>query len=225
MTGRYPGVAGSNEREAPKCVATRSVSVLNVPLGPPNMKPEFDRIWSLAVPYLKAGKKKDFLTHTEGVVRAMRLLLKREGGDENILIPAAMLHDTGWSRVPLELQKSREDEKARKAMELHLTCAAPIIREVLTKIGYDKNSITKIVGIVLAHKFSNPKAVDKRLLIDADTLSDAFKAQFYSDCKEYGLRPEKLYEIRKEKDKFYTKSAKAIFSRELEQRRKEFSNR
>jgi len=62
--------------------------------------------------------------------------------------------------------------------------------------------------------------VEKRLLIDADTLSDAFKEPFYEDCKAYKMKPKELYEFRK-KNKFYTKSAREIFRKELEKRKKE----
>jgi len=92
----------------------------------------------------------------------------------------------------------------------------------LAKIGYNKKQVKTIIDIVLAHKFKNPKSLDKKLLIDADTLSDVFKEQFYGDCKAYKLSPEILYNIRKN-NKFYTKTAKAIFDKELENRRNELS--
>ena len=184
------------------------------------MKEKFEKIWKLAVPYIKKGKRKDFLLHTEGVIKAMKLLLKKEKGDANILIPAAMLHDIGWSKVPVSLQKTNDENKTKKAMELHLKYSTPIIDEVLTKIGYSKKQIKAITDVVLAHKFKNPKNLNKRLLIDADTLADIFKEQFYSDCKAYNLGLKTLYNIRKN-NKFYTKTAKIIFNKELDKRRRE----
>ncbi len=183
-------------------------------------KKDFNDVWELAVPYLKKGKRKDFLIHTRYVVKAMKMLLKKEAGDPDIMIPAAMLHDTGWSNVPLELQKHLKGEKARRALELHLEYAVPIIEEVLTKLDYDKGRIQRITEVVLSHKFKDPKELEKRLLIDADTLSDAFKEPFYEDCKAYNMKPKKLYEFRK-KNKFYTKSAREIFRKELGKRKKE----
>jgi len=181
---------------------------------------KFQKIWKLAIPYLKKGKRKNFLLHTKGVVRAMKLLLKKEKGDPNILIPAAILHDVGWAKVPQDLQKSNEKRKVEKAMKLHLKYAVPIIKEILNKVGYSKKQIEQVIEIVLAHKYHNPRRLDKQLLIDADTLSDVFKEQFYSDCKAYHLSPEKLFVIRKE-NKFYTKTAKNIFEQELKKRGKE----
>lgn len=89
------------------------------------MKEKFVKIWELAVPFLKKGKRKDFVLHSKGVVKAMELLLKQEKGDEDILIPAAILHDTGWSKVPLGLQKTSDKAKIKKGMWLHLKYAAP----------------------------------------------------------------------------------------------------
>ncbi len=182
---------------------------------------KFENVWKLAVPYLKKGVRKDFLLHTKGVVRAMKLLLKKGNADMNILIPAAMLHDTGWSSVPQDLQKTNDKNSVQKAMKLHLEYSVPIIKDILTKVGYDKKEIRKVIGIVLAHKFKNPKSLNKKFLIDADTLSDVFKEQFYADCSAYNLTTKKLYDIRKN-NKFYTETAKIIFNKELEKRRKEF---
>ncbi len=186
------------------------------------MKTDFKKIWKLSIPYLKKGGRKDFLLHTEGVVKAMELLLKTEIGRPEILIPAAILHDTGWSKVPKNLQKSNNEKQKIESLKLHLKYSVPIINKILAKVNFDKKSIKIITNIVLAHKFKKPKELSKRLLIDADTLSDVFKRQFYSDCKAYNRTPSELYNFRKN-NKFYTETAKAIFDKELEKRRKEFA--
>ena len=72
------------------------------------MKEKYNNIWELAKPYLEKGVKKDFILHTTCVVKAMELLLEHEKGDESLLIPAAILHDVGWSKVPQDLQKSSD---------------------------------------------------------------------------------------------------------------------
>ena len=59
------------------------------------MKKIFEKIWKLALPYLKKGRRKNFVIHTQGVIKAMELLLKKEKEDKDTLIPAAILHDTG----------------------------------------------------------------------------------------------------------------------------------
>ena len=187
------------------------------------MKEIHEQIWNLVIPYLRKGVIKDFVLHTQGVVKAIELILKEEEGDGDILMPAAILHDVGWSKVPADLQKSKDDADRKKALELHLEYASPIIEEVLTKVNYDQNQIQRVIGVVKAHKFQDPSEFEKQLLIDADAVADAFKEQFYSDVESYGTTHQKLYEFRKQ-NKFYTATARKIFNRELEERRKEFQS-
>ena len=181
---------------------------------------DFKKMWQLALPYLKQGIVKDFVAHTKNVVKAMELILEKERGDKDILIPAAILHDVGWSKVPAELQKNTDEDDRIEALKLHIKYALPIIEEMLKGINYGKERIERIKEIVFAHKFQDPKDFDKQLLIDADTLSDVFREQFYSDAKEYGKTPKEMYEFRK-KNKFYTKTARKIFEKELGKRKKE----
>jgi hypothetical protein len=180
-------------------------------------------IWKLSLPYLKKGKKKNFVIHTEGVLKAMKLLLKREKGNKNLLLPAAILHDTGWSNVPIKLQLSKHEKDKIKALEQHIRMALPIVQNILSRCNFNKKQIEKIADIIIAHKFKNPRDLNKRLLIDADTLSDVFKEQFYSDAKAYKISPKEMLRFRKQ-NKFYTKTAKIIFEKELIKRENEIKN-
>ncbi|MFC1686986.1 HD domain-containing protein [Patescibacteria group bacterium] len=184
------------------------------------MDTKYLHIWELAKPYLAQGKRKDFVLHTQGVIQGMEILLREEGGDETILLPAAILHDTGWSKVPVKLQRSDDKEDKHKALKLHIQYALPIITEVLEKAEYIDNKIKQVVDIVKDHQFVDPKELSKRLLIDADAMSDVFREQFYGDVKAYNTTPQKLYEFRK-KNTFYTKTAEKVFNEELEKRRQE----
>ena len=150
------------------------------------------------------------------------MLLEKEKGEKDLLLPAAILHDVGWAKVPLEIQKDKRGVMVKKALELHLKYNPPITKKILNSLGYDKSKIEKIIEIILAHKFQNPRDLNKRLLIDADTLSDVFKEPFYKDTKQYGITPKENYDFREE-NKFYTKTARIIFDRELNKRRKEIS--
>jgi len=186
------------------------------------MKEQYRPIWNAALPYLQKGMMKDFVIHTQGVIRAMETLVGRDEDRECILIPAAILHDVGWANVPEFFQKSNDAENKRKALQLHLELAPPIIKGILYNAGYGGKKVQEVVDIVQAHKFQEPDELEKMLLIDADAMADAFKDQFDSDVKSYGTTPEGLYNFRKEGNKFYSGLAKQIFKRELEERRKEF---
>lgn len=184
---------------------------------------KYKKIWKEALPYLKKGSLKNFIIHTEGVVRAMEMILKKEKGDKDILIPAAILHDVGWANVSKKFQdKSSWSSKInlRKAMELHLKYAPPIIKKILESLKFKQKDIFLVTDIVKDHKFKNPRNINKRILIDADNLSDVFKKQFWTNVEEYNVSPKEQYEFRKV-NKFYTKTAQDIFIRELNNRKKE----
>jgi len=121
------------------------------------------------------------------------------------------------------LQRSDNQEDQIEALKLHIKFAPEIIRETLEEVGYETPKIERIIDIVKSHKFQDPQDLSKQLLIDADTLSDAFKEQFFSNVESYNTSPKKHYEFRKA-NQFYTKSARILFNKELEERRREFEN-
>lgn len=181
------------------------------------------KIFKQAEPFLKKGQKKDFFTHTKWVVKSIQILLKERRGDESLLLPAAILHDVGWAKVPAKLQAASDQKSQRKALKLHLKYGALIAKKILSDLVYPEGKIDKIVSIILAHKFQDPCDLNKRLIIDADGLSDVFKQPFYQDVKQYKVTPRQNYEIRK-KNKFYTSAAKKIFVKQLADRKKEIES-
>ena len=186
------------------------------------MKKEFQKIWDLAVPYLEQGTMKDFVLHTKYVVKSMEMIIAGEGGDANILISAAILHDVGWSKVAPEFQSNADLGKKCEGQKQHIGFAKEIIEEILTKLNYKKEDIDHIVSIVESHKFQNPEDKDKQMLIDADNLSDTFKEQFDSDVKAYKSTPEQVYEYRT-RNEYYAKTAKKIAKTEMAKRLKEIN--
>jgi HD superfamily phosphodiesterase len=181
----------------------------------------YKKIWFYALPLLKKGKRKDFVSHTKEVVKAIEIICKQEKGNKGLLIPAAILHDIGWSKVSIELQMSQKTKEKLEAMKQHIKYAPELITEILSKLNYDKKTIKQIINIVSSHKFSNPRNINKRILIDADNLSDVFKKQFLSDIEKYKTTKNDLYKFRKRTNKFYTRTAQKIFNKEIEKRIKE----
>jgi HD superfamily phosphodiesterase len=184
------------------------------------MNNNFEKIWELAMPCLKKGIMKDFVSHTKYVVKSIEMIIDGEGGDHNILIPAAILHDVGWSKVDPALQLNDDMEKKREGQRQHIAFAKEIIEEILNKANYLKEDIQKIVEIVEAHKFQDPKEKEKQMLIDADNLSDTFKEQFDSDVIAYHSTPKQVYEFRTN-NKYYTQTSKKIADRNMAELRKE----
>lgn len=184
------------------------------------MDARYQPILEKALPYLRKGKKKDLVVHTQGVIYAMELLLKAEEGDPALLYPSAILHDVGWSAVPVDLQTTTDKQNARKGMELHLSESVPIVKKILRDLNYQQKEIQRISDIIVSHKYKRPRNINKQLLIDADTLSDIFKEQFYTDAKAYCVTVQRMLSIRSD-NQFYTQTAKVIFMREYKSRQVE----
>ena len=183
---------------------------------------QYNDVWKQATEQLRKGINKDYVLHTKGVVKAMQMILQKESGNPDILIPAAMLHDVGWAKVPKKYQRTSNKKSKLIALKLHIKYAPDIIRTILTSLNYKIFQINEIIDVVVSHKFCKPRKLSKKLLIDADQLSDAFKEQFNSDIKAYDSTPEKLYSFRMNNNNFYTKTAENIFLQLMKKRQNEF---
>lgn len=98
--------------------------------------------------------------HVERVTALCVRIGSAEGADMNILIPAALLHD---SARPLEKEQGipHEQEGARMA------------EEYLASIGYDASAIPAIAAAIRTHRFRSvetPVSIEARVLSDADKL-------------------------------------------------------
>ena len=60
----------------------------------------FKQIYQLARPYLNTRYND---VHTEMSMQLAYRLLRAEGGQEDAVIPAIILHDVGWQKVPAAL--------------------------------------------------------------------------------------------------------------------------
>ena len=63
------------------------------------MKEIFEKIWELALPY---QDKRDDSGHAATSLKYALQLVELENGDEDVIIPAIILHDVGWSQLVKE---------------------------------------------------------------------------------------------------------------------------
>ena len=75
-------------------------------------------------------------------------LLEREGGDEDVVIPAIILHDTGWKRVPADLHlKAFGPNTSRPELNrLHEVEGVKIAEEILQQVNYDSTKTKEDSG-------------------------------------------------------------------------------
>ena len=190
-----------------------------------------ERIYQLAKPYL-ATKHNDMLAriaHNEAHVQialdfALRLL---EGGkgDRRVVVPAIILHDVGWNRVPDEILEKAFGPKADMSLlRIHEEEGMKIAKSILAKVGYDSRYADEILQIIDGHD-TRAKAIsiNDEIVRDADKLSRYSRSAFWLIVEGLGVTPEEICRaLELVVEQWFSMSAsKEIAREELEQRRRE----
>ena len=134
------------------------------------LNPIYQEIFERAKPYLRTRKN---LIHTRISLRYAIQLLKIEGGDEEVVIPALLLHDVGWKIVPEELQLTAfgptlTNTKLRRVHEVEGT---RIAREILETLHYPPEKVKKICRIIQGHDSRERSiSLSDRIVKDSDKL-------------------------------------------------------
>jgi len=187
------------------------------------MKSIFKKIWHLAIPHLNTREN---LIHTKISEAFAYKLLEKEGGDEEIVIPAIILHDVGWQRIPehLQLKAFRPKLASRELNRVHELEGAKLAKEILETVGYDGDAIGEIVDIIEGHD-SRKKALslNDRIVKDADKLWRYTREGFDIDTRRFGQTlEESLQRLHSGVDEWHlTNSAKQMARGELLAREKE----
>ena len=187
------------------------------------MKPIFEKIWRLAKPYLDTRKND---VHTEISIRFAYQLMEIEGGDDNIVVPAVILHDVGWKKVPPELHLKAFGPRATspEINRTHETEGVKIAREILANLKYDTVKIAQIAEIIDGHDSRKESiSLDDRIVKDADKLWRFSKEGFEIDNKRFEESyVEGLNRLRKFLPRwFFTQTANKLARQELQKREEE----
>ena len=200
-------------------------SVLNPEFLIVFMEARFENIMVLATPHLKKGRRSGEYEHTLLVTNFMEKIVKAENLDASILIPAAILHDIGWSQVPKDMQINFRTKEARLS---HMKEGAKLARVLLNKANYDAKKIDKICALVSVH--DNPSrairialtTANQKTLRDADVLYRSTKEAFWVDVKRFKEDSlKRLNKVKKDLAGLYTETAKKLAKTLIEEREKE----
>ena len=189
------------------------------------MEEIYKKIWELAESLLNTRHNQQ---HTEIAYRAALRLLESEEGDEAIVIPAIILHDIGWIKVPEGLQLTAFGPKAKnkELNRVHEVEGVKLAREILEKVNYDPQKMDEILAIIDGHD-SRREAISPsdKIVKDADKLCRFTHQGTSLDCERYEMSFDEWYEfLRVRIDRwFFTQTAKEIAKEELERRKEEFS--
>jgi len=185
--------------------------------------PVYENIYQIAEPYLNTRQND---VHTIVSMRFAYRLTAAEDGNERIVIPAIILHDVGWSKIPENLQinafgpRTTMPELNRK----HEVEGVKIARGILEKVDYDIEEMNRILEIIDGHD-SRKKSIslDDSIVKDADKLWRYSREGFEIDGKRFEESPgSRLNRLRKNLTSwFFTSFAKKLALAELNKREKE----
>ena len=117
------------------------------------MKDIFIKIWELALPY---QDKREDAGHAETSLNYAQKLVVLENGTEDVVIPAIILHDVGWSRLPTERRMTIFDRDAsaedRRAVQYeHQIEGVKLALKILRQVDYPPDLIVEILEIISGH--------------------------------------------------------------------------
>jgi hypothetical protein len=130
-----------------------------------------DRIWQLAAQHLRVRSNDGHTIYAYGLAHALVDL--HPEADPEVVLPAILLHDTGWSCAPQgEVLDAIAPGGGRSDLVLlHEREGARIARDVLATVGHDPGRTDEIVSIVDGHDSrTHALSLNDALVKDADKL-------------------------------------------------------
>lgn len=152
------------------------------------------RLFKMAAPYLTVRENQ---RHTEICYDYALKLLEHLGGRREIVLPAVILHDVGWSAIPsnLHLRAFGPGDIDLELRRVHEVEGAKIARKILEKIPLKKEDCLEICRIIENHDSGdNPLSLEEKIVKDADKLSRYSQEIFAIDVIRFGLEPRKIWE-------------------------------
>jgi HD superfamily phosphodiesterase len=130
---------------------------------------ELTRIWPLAVVHLKVRSNDAHTLYAVAIARS--LLQAHPEADASVVLPAIMLHDVGWSKVPPDevLAAIAPGGGRPDLILLHEKEGARLAWSILTEAGVPPERATRIVEIVDGHDSRREAlSIEDAIVKDAD---------------------------------------------------------
>jgi hypothetical protein len=131
----------------------------------------YDEIYKEAEPYLDTRQNDIHVSLSYDFAR--RLLAHYPEADEEIVLPAILLHDVGWKVVPEEKQLNAFGPKIKdkRVQRFHEKEGVRIADEILTSLNFDKEKKREILSIIDGHDSRQEAlSLNDKLVKDADKL-------------------------------------------------------
>ncbi|MEK7275630.1 MAG: ATP-binding protein, partial [Candidatus Desantisbacteria bacterium] len=178
------------------------------------MEKIFESILERAKTYCR--DETDFI-HLVTALEMAEKLIHLEGGSEGIVIPAIILHDTGWHNFSED-----EERKARKVClrledvilnHQHEIEGGIVAQKILSELNYPKKDTDQIIEIIQWHDTrTNAISKEDSLVKDADKLSRYVPKCFDLFCSKLHYTEDEFYDFLNSNLErwFFTDSAKFL---------------
>jgi hypothetical protein len=140
-------------------------------VGTAGFRPDDAEVWELAVEHLHVRSNDAHTAYSYGLAAALCEL--HPEADRDVVLPAMILHDTGWSRVPEGevLEAIRPGGGRHDLVIRHEKEGAAIAADVLARLGRDPGRTATIVEIIDGHDSRlTSLSLEDSLVKDADKL-------------------------------------------------------
>jgi hypothetical protein len=154
-----------------------------------------EKIFNLARPYLAV---RDNVRHTLVTMGfAFDLLALVREADRATVMPAIMLHDAGWCRIPDHVLSSGAAYGPKadiRVTRIHEEEGAKIAGQILKEIGYDATRTEEIVAIIDGHDTRSVSlSLNDEVVKDADKLFRFCPVGLTNRARDYGMTPQENY--------------------------------
>ena len=192
-----------------------------------NMKEIFEKISEIALPY---QDQRDDDGHARITLKYAKELVKLEDGNEDIVIPAIILHDIGYSQILRErrmliFDKDARNEERDAVRYKHQAESVKLGEKILNELHYPSDLIPEILEIISKHDTRKGFiSKEEGLVRDADKLwrysLESFKLNRKHSKSDLEKRIKRLEKDLEVPDYIYSESAKKIAQQELDERKK-----
>jgi HD superfamily phosphodiesterase len=135
------------------------------------MRSQDQSIWEVAKKHLNVRNNDEHTLFS--YLLAQKLLKNYPKGNPDIVLPAILLHDTGWSKIPKDkiLHAFGPNNKYPELTRQHELESVAIAQKELPKLGFDNQQIEKIVALIDGHDTTkNARSLEDSIHKDADKL-------------------------------------------------------
>ena len=130
----------------------------------------YEPLWACALPYLGVRQNDEHTRYSTGFADR---LAECCGARRDIVLPAIILHDTGWSTVPEDkiLESFGPRTRYPELRRQHEVEGARIAGRLLTQLAYGPPDIEVITGIIDGHDTrAEALSIEDAVVKDADKL-------------------------------------------------------